>query len=105
MPAAVRRSGPFSRLAAAQGEVADVLVLGPAGDVVAAELANMCRRLGASVRALDPADPATARAIIRGPEGADPLAALDLTKNLSPTRRNGLASARATIRAFAEKNL
>jgi cysteine desulfuration protein SufE len=34
----------------------------------------------------------------------DPLEALDLAKNLSPTRRNGLASARATIRAFAEKN-
>ena len=36
---------------------------------------------------------------------ADPLAALDLAKNLSPTRRNGLASARATIRAFAEKQI
>ena len=35
----------------------------------------------------------------------DPLEALDLAKNLSPTRRNGLTSARATIRAFAEKNL
>lgn len=33
---------------------------------------------------------------------ADPLEVLDLAKNLSPTRRNGLASARATIRAFAE---
>lgn len=31
----------------------------------------------------------------------DPLAALDLTRNLSPTRRHGLASALATIRAFA----
>ncbi|MSU67539.1 MAG: Fe-S metabolism protein SufE [Opitutia bacterium] len=34
----------------------------------------------------------------------DPLEALDLAKNLSPTRRNGLTSARATIRAFAEKH-
>lgn len=33
---------------------------------------------------------------------ADPLAALDLVKNLSPTRQNGLASALATIRAFAQ---
>jgi cysteine desulfuration protein SufE len=36
---------------------------------------------------------------------ADPLGALDLTKNLSPTRQNGLASARAAIRAFAESTL
>ena len=34
----------------------------------------------------------------------DPLAALDLVKNLSPTRRHGLASARATILAFAVQN-
>ena len=34
----------------------------------------------------------------------DPLAALDLARNLSPTRRNGLASARATIRAFAHSH-
>lgn len=33
---------------------------------------------------------------------ADPLEALGLLRNLSPTRRNGLSSARATIRAFAE---
>jgi cysteine desulfuration protein SufE len=33
---------------------------------------------------------------------ADPLEAIGLLKNLSPTRRHGLASARATIRAFAE---
>ncbi|MSU51061.1 MAG: SufE family protein [Opitutus sp.] len=32
----------------------------------------------------------------------DPLEAVDLIRNLSPTRRNGLASARATIRAFAQ---
>lgn len=32
----------------------------------------------------------------------DPLTALDLAKNLSPTRRNGLANARAQIRAFAQ---
>jgi len=32
----------------------------------------------------------------------DPLDALDLTRNLSPTRRNGLSSARATLRAFAQ---
>jgi cysteine desulfuration protein SufE len=31
----------------------------------------------------------------------DPLAALELVENLSPTRRNGLASARAAIVAFA----
>lgn len=35
---------------------------------------------------------------------ADPLRALDLTKNLSPTRQNGLASTRAAIRAFATQN-
>lgn len=34
---------------------------------------------------------------------ADPLAALDLTRNLSPTRRNGLAATRAAIRDFASK--
>jgi cysteine desulfuration protein SufE len=33
---------------------------------------------------------------------ADPLAAIGLVQNLSPTRRHGLASARAAIRAFAE---
>ncbi|MSU22508.1 MAG: SufE family protein [Opitutus sp.] len=33
---------------------------------------------------------------------ADPLTALDLVKNLSPTRQHGLASALATIRAFAQ---
>ncbi len=36
---------------------------------------------------------------------ADPIEALGLAKNLSPTRRNGLASARATIRAFAQAHL
>lgn len=35
----------------------------------------------------------------------DPLAALDLTRNLSPTRRHGLAAVRNAIRAFAQKNL
>jgi cysteine desulfuration protein SufE len=35
---------------------------------------------------------------------ADPLAALGLTRNLSPTRQNGLAAVRAAIRAFAEAN-
>lgn len=35
----------------------------------------------------------------------DPLEELGLSRNLSPTRRNGLASARATIRAFAAGNL
>jgi cysteine desulfuration protein SufE len=34
---------------------------------------------------------------------ADPLHALGLTQNLSPTRRNGLAATRAAIRAFAVK--
>lgn len=34
-------------------------------------------------------------------DDADPLALLDLTRNLSPTRQNGLASLRAAIRAFA----
>jgi cysteine desulfuration protein SufE len=33
----------------------------------------------------------------------EPLDALDLTRNLSPTRRNGLAAARNAIRAFAQK--
>ena len=36
---------------------------------------------------------------------ADPLETLGLARNLSPTRRNGLSSARATIRAFAEKQM
>jgi cysteine desulfuration protein SufE len=34
-------------------------------------------------------------------DDTDPLAALDLLKNLSPTRQNGLAAVRAAIRAFA----
>ena len=33
---------------------------------------------------------------------AEPLDALDLTRNLSPTRRAGLAAARRTIRTFAQ---
>lgn len=33
---------------------------------------------------------------------ADPLGALELTRNLSPTRQNGLAAVLATIRRFAE---
>ena len=33
----------------------------------------------------------------------EPLDALDITRNLSPTRRNGLAAARHAIRAFAQK--
>jgi cysteine desulfuration protein SufE len=33
----------------------------------------------------------------------EPLEALQLTRNLSPTRRNGLAAARRTIRQFAQK--
>jgi cysteine desulfuration protein SufE len=36
---------------------------------------------------------------------SDPLAELDLLGNLSPTRRNGLAAVRATIRDFAERHL
>lgn len=36
---------------------------------------------------------------------AEPLALLGLVKNLSPTRQNGLAAARAAIRAFAQANL
>jgi cysteine desulfuration protein SufE len=35
----------------------------------------------------------------------DPLETLGLLANLSPTRRNGLAAARKTIRAFAEAHL
>ncbi|KAB2855511.1 MAG: SufE family protein, partial [Bauldia sp.] len=35
----------------------------------------------------------------------NPLAELDLLQNLSPTRRNGLAAVRATIRDFAERHL
>jgi len=34
---------------------------------------------------------------------ADPLAALGLMRNLSPTRQNGLAAVRAAIRSFAEQ--
>ncbi len=33
----------------------------------------------------------------------DPLEALDLTRNLSPTRRNGLAAARRAIQEFAQR--
>ncbi len=36
---------------------------------------------------------------------SDPLEILGLARNLSPTRRNGLASARTAIRAFATENL
>lgn len=35
----------------------------------------------------------------------DPLEQLGLARNLSPTRRNGLAAARGAIRAFAAQNL
>lgn len=35
----------------------------------------------------------------------EPLDALDVTRNLSPTRRNGLAAARRTIREFAQRVL
>jgi cysteine desulfuration protein SufE len=35
----------------------------------------------------------------------EPLAALDLMRNLSPTRRNGLAAARNAIREFARRAL
>ncbi|MEY4939225.1 MAG: Cysteine desulfuration protein SufE [Verrucomicrobiota bacterium] len=35
----------------------------------------------------------------------DPLEQTGLARNLSPTRRNGLASARTAIRAFATRNL
>jgi cysteine desulfuration protein SufE len=35
---------------------------------------------------------------------ADPLLALDLLKNLSPTRRNGLTAVRARIRALAQSH-
>ena len=34
----------------------------------------------------------------------DPLTTLDLTRNLSPTRRNGLAAAHRVIREFAQKH-
>jgi cysteine desulfuration protein SufE len=37
-----------------------------------------------------------------GASEVDPLEALDVTRNLSPTRRNGLTAARNTIRAFAQ---
>ena len=36
---------------------------------------------------------------------ADPLEALQLTQNLSPTRRNGLAAARNAIHAFARQTV
>lgn len=42
---------------------------------------------------------ATSAEILADP--TDPLAALDLLKNLSPTRQNGLAAVRAAIHAFA----
>jgi cysteine desulfuration protein SufE len=37
-------------------------------------------------------------------DDTDPLAALDLLENLSPTRRNGLAAVCAAIRAFAQSS-
>ena len=37
-------------------------------------------------------------------DATDPLAALDLLKDLSPTRQNGLAAVLAAIRAFAERH-
>lgn len=36
-------------------------------------------------------------------DDTDPLVSLDLLKNLSPTRQNGLGSVRAAIRAFAQR--
>lgn len=39
------------------------------------------------------------------PSDADPLESLGLTRNLSPTRRNGLNATRAAIRAFARAHL
>ena len=35
----------------------------------------------------------------------EPLEAIDVMRNLSPTRRNGLAAARKAIRAFAQSHL
>jgi len=35
----------------------------------------------------------------------DPLAALDLLRNLSPTRQNGLAAVRAAVRSFAQSHI
>lgn len=35
----------------------------------------------------------------------EPLDALDVTRNLSPTRRNGLAAVRRTIRDFAQRHV
>ena len=35
----------------------------------------------------------------------EPLDALDVTRNLSPTRRNGLTAARKAIREFAQKSV
>jgi cysteine desulfuration protein SufE len=35
----------------------------------------------------------------------DPLAALDLLNNLSPTRRNGLAAVRTAIKSFAQSQV
>lgn len=45
----------------------------------------------------------TAREILTA--DPDPLEALGIARNLSPTRRNGLAAARRAIRAFAEASL
>lgn len=44
---------------------------------------------------------ASAAEILASP--ADPLAALGLERNLSPTRRNGLAAVRAAIQDFARR--
>jgi len=38
-------------------------------------------------------------------DSTDPLAALDLLKNLSPTRQNGLAAVHTTIRTIAKRYL
>jgi cysteine desulfuration protein SufE len=44
-------------------------------------------------------------ATITAGAAVDPIETLGIARSLSPTRRNGLESARAAIRAFAEKNV
>jgi hypothetical protein len=40
-----------------------------------------------------------------GTSDLEPLDALQVTANLSPTRRNGLAAARKAIREFAQRSV
>ena len=69
------------------------------------KLTDELRRAGISKAAIEAAWPRWwDDTLAESPSGrAEPLEALDLTRNLSPTRRNGLAAVRQAIRAFAQR--